>query len=177
MEEAYPGDDIIPDAVMVYDQMRTMKAPPSDIFPWLQQIGKGRGGWYLPSYVERFLPSSWQASRRIEEQWQTLAKGDRIADYGVGQDDYFDVVEVEPPNVIVFRSERYGCSFSWALLLHDRSSDAAPATTVHLRFRGNIQATGLKRRLIVLGGGWLDYLSTMPMLAGIAERVEKPHSA
>ena len=40
----YPGDNVIPDAVMVYDQTRVVNAQPSDIWPWIMQVGKGRGG-------------------------------------------------------------------------------------------------------------------------------------
>ena len=45
-------------------------------------------------------------------------------------------------------------------------------TLLHLRFRGKIAATGLKRRLLVWGGGILDHLTTAPMLSGLAERAE-----
>lgn len=40
----YPGDHVIPDAVMIYDQTKLISAPPSDVWPWVQQVGKGRGG-------------------------------------------------------------------------------------------------------------------------------------
>lgn len=43
----YPGDMVIPDAVMVYDQTRLVQAPPEAVWPWILQVGKGRGGWYV----------------------------------------------------------------------------------------------------------------------------------
>ena len=53
------------------------------------------------------------------------------------------------------------------------TKDANPThTLLHLRFRGKIAATGLKRRLLVWGGGVLDHITTAPMLAGLAERAE-----
>ena len=30
----YPGDTIIPDAVMIYDNTRLINAAPSDVWPW-----------------------------------------------------------------------------------------------------------------------------------------------
>lgn len=30
----YPGDTIIPDAVMIYDNTRMISAAPSDVWPW-----------------------------------------------------------------------------------------------------------------------------------------------
>ena len=40
----YTGDDVIPDAAMIYDQTKLIHASPSDVWPWVQQVGKGRGG-------------------------------------------------------------------------------------------------------------------------------------
>ncbi len=40
----YPGDNVIPDAVMVYDQTQLINARPVDVWPWILQVGKGRGG-------------------------------------------------------------------------------------------------------------------------------------
>ncbi len=45
-------------------------------------------------------------------------------------------------------------------------------TLLHLRFRGKIAATGLKRKALVWGGGVLDHVTTYPMLAGLRERAE-----
>lgn len=94
-------------------------------------------------------------------------------DYGFSADDYFIVSEVQPEKALVYKSDRYGGSFSWSLILHDLSERDRSATLVHLRFRGKIATTGLKRRLLVWGGGVLDHLRTAPMLAGLAERAEQ----
>lgn len=171
----YPGDDIIPNAEMVYNQYRTMRATADEIFPWIVQLGKRRGGWYLPTRFERLLPVSWRACRSIDPAFQQLAVGDRVPDYG-SKSDYFDVVSIDPPRALVYESERYGTRFSWAIVLHEceePSSNDGPMTVVHLRFRGGMSSKGIKRKLIVRGGGILDYLTTAPMLAGLAERVER----
>ncbi|PIA95809.1 hypothetical protein CB0940_10180 [Cercospora beticola] len=176
-EDLFPGDNIIPDAAMVYDQKRTIRAPAEVIFPWLLQIGKNRGGWYLPQPAEKVLPLSWRPSRTIESKWQRLIPGERLPDYGLGNNDYLVVERVEEPHTIVFRSRRYGCDFTWALLLrelHDPEADSEEAATVvHLRFRGQIKAEGFRRRVVVKSGQVLEKLSTAPLLAGLAERCEQ----
>ncbi|RSM08935.1 hypothetical protein CEP52_004398 [Fusarium oligoseptatum] len=171
-QAAYPGDDMIPDAEMVYNQTRTIKASAADIFPWILQLGKGRGGWYLISRWERMLPKSWIASRLINPAFQQLKTGDRVPDYGT-KDDYFDVVSIDPPRSLVYESLRFGTKFTWAILLHETESATGVSTVVHLRFRGKIASTGLKLRVIVWVGGILDHITTAPMLAGLAERVER----
>ncbi|RVX71267.1 hypothetical protein B0A52_04841 [Exophiala mesophila] len=182
--DSFAGDEIISDAAMVYDHKILIRATPHNIFPWIVQLGKGRGGWYMPAILEQFLPRGWPASRSIQPRWQTLAVGDRVPDYGFSADDYFDVVSLEPPKCLVYKSERYGTVFTWALLLHEAPADTSGRglgqqsrveTTVHLRFRGRIQSTGWRRKIIVWAGGWMDYLTTAPMLRGLKERVEKPH--
>ncbi|KAF2487574.1 hypothetical protein BDY17DRAFT_320106 [Neohortaea acidophila] len=169
----YPGDGIIPDAVMVYDQTKLVNAAPADVWPWVLQVGKGRAGWYTPQSWERYLPRRFHASRSINPEWQQLKPGDQVDDYGFSVDDYFIVSEVQPGRALVYKSDRYGASFSWSLVLHDASEGSTPATLLHLRFRGKIAATGVKRRVIVWGGGVLDRFTTAPMLAGLAERAEK----
>ncbi|RSL58234.1 hypothetical protein CEP54_007888 [Fusarium duplospermum] len=173
-QAAYPGDDMIPEAEMVYNQTRTISAPAADIFPWILQLGKGRGGWYLTSRWERMLPKPWIASRLINPTFQKLKPGDRVPDYGT-KDDYFDVVSIESPRSLVYKSLRFGTKFTWAILLHETESEIGVSTVVHLRFRGKIASTGLKRRVIVWAGGVLDHITTTPMLAGLAERVERQH--
>ena len=80
---------------------------------------------------------------------------------------------LEPPNAIVFQTVRFGLPFTWALMVRDEGDGVS---IVHLRFRGELQATGIKRRFFVFLGGVMDYIFTAPMLAGLAERVERKKS-
>ncbi len=110
----YPGDDVIEDAVMVYDHTRFINASPDSVWPWVLQVGKGRGGWYTPSSWERLLPRSCLSSKTINPQWQTLRVGDRVDDYGFGPDDCFIVAAIQPNRALVYKSDRYGAHFSWS---------------------------------------------------------------
>ncbi|EME80777.1 uncharacterized protein MYCFIDRAFT_61870 [Pseudocercospora fijiensis CIRAD86] len=173
-QQQYPGDDILPDAQIIHDQKRTIKAPASEIFPWLRQLGKGRGGWYLPSKFEKILPPNLRASRVIDERWQGMVEGDKIPDYGFSKHDYFLVKKVEINRSIVFLSSRGGFVYTWALLLQElNGSDPEPETLVHLRLRGRVQATGWKQKALVKGGEVLDAAAAAPLLSGIADRCEK----
>ena len=183
---------------MVYNQSRLIHAPIHLVWPWILQLGKGRGGWYLTERLEWWMPipRSWYASREIREEWQGLKVGDRVEDYGFDKEgDWFDVVEINAgkgnrraegemggegerergQRWLVYRSDRMGTSFTWALILTDvtQSADSRPQTMLHLRFRGNLASTGVKRWLILKGGGFMDWISTAPMMAGLAERAER----
>ncbi len=39
-----PGDELLPDAGLVTTRAVTVDAPPEAIWPWLVQMGSGRGG-------------------------------------------------------------------------------------------------------------------------------------
>lgn len=177
MSSPYPGDDLIPDAAMVYDRKRIIHAEPQRVFPWLVQLGAGRGGWYLTTFWERFLPKSWRPSRTIHPAWQALQPGDRVEDYkmGMGDGEFFNVASIDPPTALVYVTQRLGTVFTWTLMCHP-AVGGTDTTEVHLRFRGRIHRTGWQRKAIVVGGDWVDWIFTEPMLRGLAERCEKPHS-
>ena len=160
-----PGDDLIPNAAPVFERTHLIPATPESIWPWIVQLGKGRAGWYLPRSVERWLPYRWRASRSIVPELQHLAPGDVVADYG-GRKEFLEVVATEPPRVLVYRSKRFGTSFTWALMLHPRGD----TTVVHLRFRGGLRSRGIRRWLIIRVGDLFDWWTTALMLRGLAER-------
>jgi hypothetical protein len=164
-----PGDEIVPGANMVFDHRTVIGAPPDAVWPWLVQLGKRRAGWYLPSSVERLLPSSRRASVVIEARHQGLVVGDRIPDYG-GRDEYLEVVLLDPPRALVYRSERRGRPFSWALLLTQVGADRCE---LRLRFRGRILSRGPLRWAIVAIGGFFDWSTGWLMVRGLNERVSQ----
>ena len=101
------GDDLVPPADVVMDRAFTLDAPPDIVWPWLVQLGKQRAGWYLPRRVERFVPPSRRAIRRVGPAWQALEVGDVIPDYG-GREATFEVAIIDAPNVPSSTSRRGG---------------------------------------------------------------------
>jgi hypothetical protein len=160
-----PGDDVVPVADVVMDRGFDTPAPPAEVWPWLVQLGKGRAGWYLPRTVERVVPPRRRAARAVLPQWQGLAVGVRIPDYG-GREEYFEVVEVEPPHHLVYRSERGRMQVSWAITLRP----APPGTRVHLRLRlAPVRRPWLAESL----GELVDVLTVAGMAAGLRERLRE----
>jgi hypothetical protein len=108
--------------------------------------------------------------RRVDARWQTLSVGDCIPDYG-GRGAELEVASINEPHELVYRSERHGAAFSWALIL----TPISPACTrVHLRFRGAINSTGWRYHAIVRGGDLFDWATAELMLRGLRERVAAP---
>lgn len=187
----FVGDDILADADTVYDQRKTINAAPEDVWPWLVQWGKGRGGWYVPSKFEKVLPEKYRSAPTINPAWQALKVGDSVPDYGLGGkkdkkgggDDYhLEVAIVENQRALVYKGERLGQAFTWALLLETPGGAPAPVsgsgasateTVVHLRFRGKSLQSGWKAKVALQVGKVADGMMASAMFPGIVDRVEQ----
>lgn len=172
-----PGDDVLPGAGLVMDRLLDLAGPPADVWPWLEQLGKDRAGWYMSRRVERFIPPSRRAARGIDPQWLGLATGDRIPDWGPG-DPCFEVIAIEEPDHLVYWSERprrprrgavrppVRCT--WALVLAERS----PMTSLlHLRLRLDLGHP--PGPVSTYGGGGMDRLTVRLLGHGLNERLRE----
>lgn len=164
--EARPGDDIVAAADVVMDRAFTVPGRPDDVWPWLEQLGKTRGGWYLTRGIERFVPRSRRALRRIDPAFQALVPGDSIPDYG-GRHETFEVARIERPNVVVYTSKRGRISLTWSIVL--RPASTGGATRILLRLR---MAPVKRVWLAKSAGELLDLLTIAGMAAGLRERLE-----
>ncbi|MCW2738095.1 hypothetical protein [Nocardioides sp.] len=160
---ALPGDDMVR-ADVVMDRGFDLPAPPDAVWPWLVQLGKRRAGWYLPRTVERFVPSSRRALRRIEPRLLEHPLGDVIPDWG-GAEATFTVAAVEAPSLLLYTSRRGRTDLTWCLHLTPAPSNG---TRVHLRLRlGPVR----HRRVAASLGGLFDAATIIGLAAGLRERV------
>lgn len=85
--EPLPGDDLVP-ARWQTTRGITIAAPPSEVWPWLVQMGHGRGGWYSYDWLERQVGAGDFAeggsAKRVIPELQSLAVGDIVALSAVG---------------------------------------------------------------------------------------------
>ncbi len=160
---ALAGDSVVRPADVVMDRAMTLPASPEAVWPWLVQLGKGRGGWYLPYALERALPHRHRAVRFIDHRWQGLQVGDVIPDYG-GADATFEVLELRAPHHIVFGSRRGRINVSWAIVL----TPAADGSRVQFRLRlGGVKRIWLARSV----GDLFDRLTIAGLAGGLRERL------
>ena len=71
-----PGDELLPDAGLVSTRAVSIAAPPGAVWPWLVQIGSGRGGAYTYDRIENLFGLDMHSADRILPQFQDLAAGD-----------------------------------------------------------------------------------------------------
>ena len=48
-----PGDELVPDPMWAATRAITIDAPAAEVWPWVEQLGYGRGGWYGWNPLER----------------------------------------------------------------------------------------------------------------------------
>jgi hypothetical protein len=109
-----PGDEFIAHPMVEWTRGVTVDAAPERVWPWLAQMGYGRGGWYTPQWVDLFA-NRWvfgvkhpfpASAGRLLPQYQHVAVGDLICD-GPGYASYFRVLRVDPQHAVVYRSIRH----------------------------------------------------------------------
>ena len=69
-----PGDDLIPDAASTTRAI-SIAAPPEQVWPWLVQLGYGRGGWYSYDWIDN---DGQPSADHILPELQQLQVGDQI---------------------------------------------------------------------------------------------------
>jgi hypothetical protein len=116
-EEAFgslPGDEVIPHPMVEWTRGATVHTTPERVWPWLVQMGYGRGGWYTPEWVDLFA-NRWvfaakerfpRSAGRLLPEYQHIAVGDLICD-GPDYASYFRVLRVDPCKALVYRSIRH----------------------------------------------------------------------
>ena len=52
-----PGDELLAHPMVEWTRGVTVHAGPERVWPWLAQMGYGRGGWYTPQWVDLFAGS------------------------------------------------------------------------------------------------------------------------
>lgn len=159
------GDDLLPDAGLVTTRAVTIDAPPDAIWPWLVQMGSGRGGAYTYDWVENLFGLKMHSASEILPRFQDLKIGDRMP---MGQGKFMTVEELDPQAALVVRSEDLNWVWSFTLVPHDDG-------TTRLISRNRIAtmamppAVQLLYRFVMEPG---SLLMERRMLLGIKDRAE-----
>ncbi|WP_083981113.1 SRPBCC family protein [Actinomadura chibensis] len=97
----YPGDDLVADPTGRSTMAVSLPAPPEKVWPWLVQMGCGRGGWYSWDLLDH---GGRPSADRILPEWQGTAVGDRLPTVPGGAS-YFLVEMLDPPRTLVLRAD------------------------------------------------------------------------
>src|SRR5664279_4600727 len=110
-QSAMPGDDIVARADTVMTRSATLPAPPQAVWPWLVQMGVGRGGFYGYDWLENTFGDRVSNATDIHDEWQDLRSGGQMSPMPGQQ---WAVPILRPNHTLVIGST----SWSWSLTLN-----------------------------------------------------------
>jgi hypothetical protein len=159
-----PGDELMPLPDLVSTRAITIDAPPAAIWPWLVQMGSGRGGAYTYDWIENLFGLDMHSADQILPEFQHLAIGDVLPVGPNGPGLRLEVLE--PERVLAFRS--VDNNWVWQFALFPRGD----STRLVSRNRITTHTLGLPHRLayVLMEPGSL--LMERKMLLGIKRRAE-----
>ncbi|MCL1872144.1 MAG: SRPBCC family protein [Promicromonosporaceae bacterium] len=167
-DDELPGDGILPDARLVATRGVGIAAPPRVIWPWLLQLGYGRGGFYSHDRLERLAGLDIRSAERVEERWQGLAVGDEVH---LAPAVALSVAEMHPERHLVLAGVHSGpgkapapYDFTWAFVL--RPVGAGSRVLVRERYRPR----GPGGRVLAEVMQPVSFVMTAAMLRGIRQR-------
>jgi hypothetical protein len=139
-----PGDELVPEPDWSYNHAVSIGAPRAAVWPWLVQVGQGRGGFYSYDGLENLAGCQIRNVLEIRPELQQLQVGDRIVLHGrsgFGP----EVVRLEPERALVLGGppNEKGSQATWAFHLLERRNG-----TTRLLERGRgVAGQGLGEKL------------------------------
>jgi hypothetical protein len=97
-----PGDELVQDPMLTSTRAITIEATPDAIWPWLLQMGQGRGGLYSYQRLENLIGCDIHNADHIIPELQNLQVGDKI---GISPDMAFDVAAIDPQKSLLLRGD------------------------------------------------------------------------
>jgi hypothetical protein len=161
-----PGDDAVPGPSFQATRAIGIAAPPAIVWPWLVQLGYGRGGFY--QRFDAVGPDGEDAEPVAE--WQDLKVGDTVY---LTEAQPLRVAVAEPGRALVLEREVNAerpapFEFSWAFVLEPEGPTGS-RLVVRERYAWPKGRTGLMVRAI----SWIGFALSRRLLLGIRFRAER----
>jgi hypothetical protein len=166
-----PGDDLVDPVDLQATRAITVHVPAERVWPWIAQMGQGRGGLYSYDAVEELLGCDMHSAGRIVAEWQDVAAGDP---FRLHPDVALEVALVEPGRALVVRGavqmtegSAPPFEFGWAFVLDER-----PDGSTRLLIRERYRYTRPWTPLLVEPVEAVSFVMTQKMIRGIRDRAE-----
>jgi hypothetical protein len=165
------GDELVPRPQWTYDHAVSIDAPRSSVWPWLLQLGQGRGGFYTYEGLENLVGCQIHNVFEIRPELQQLRVGETIVTHGrSGFGPPVTILEPERALVLGGPPNEMGSQSTWAFHLLD-----GPGETTRLLERGRGSAGKGLAQALAFGPYLLDpigFVMSKKMLRTIKELAE-----
>lgn len=168
--EKLAGDDLIPSPIGIVNHAITIHRPPTNVWPWLAQMGAGRAGWYSYDFIDN---GGHRSAKRILPEFQGITVG-TVFPALPGARDVFVVAQYEPERSLVLSwrlpDGRY--QTTWAFVL-EQPQRGQTRLLVRGRVACGYHPYGLPQWLALIVGRPAHFIMQRKQLLGIRERAEK----
>jgi len=161
-----PGDELLPRPDTLSTRAVTIDAPPSAIWPWLVQLGTGRGGAYTYDWIENLFGLGMHSADRILPQFQQLAVGD-VLPVGPGGPG-MRVAVCDAEGTLAFRSE--DGRWVWIFGLYPTAAGTRLVSRNRISTPNASRLAGAVSRIVMEPG---SLVMERKMLLGIKKRAER----
>jgi hypothetical protein len=159
-----PGDELLAEPDIQSTRAIAIDAPPSAVWPWLVQMGSGRGGAYTYDWIENLLGLDMHSTDRVVPEWQDLKPGDVLFGTEGGPAMKAEIVDAE--RALVWRSE--DGKWVWSFVLEPDGEGTRLVSRNRIALDGSL---GGKLGMAVMEPG--SWIMERKMLRGIKERAER----
>jgi hypothetical protein len=172
---ALPGDELVPAVSITATRAISVAVPADAVWPWIAQLGQGRGGFYSYDFLENLVGCDIHSADRIVPDWQSIAVGDHVR---LHPEVSLSVAIVDPGRALVLRGgipmgtvpQPY--DFTWAFSVRTQE-DGTTRLVVRERYRYTRWWSGLLVEPVQL----VSFIMSRRMLRGIQRRAQRAVSA
>jgi hypothetical protein len=171
LQAGLPGDELMGAADLTATRAVSVRARADAVWPWIAQLGQGRGGFYSYDFLENLVGCDIRSAERVVAEWQSIAVGDVVR---LHPDVGLVVAVVEPGRALVLRGGvRIGQTpppydFTWAFVLRDQA-DGSTRLVVRERYVYSRRWACLLVEPVEL----ISFVMSRRMLRGVKEREER----
>jgi hypothetical protein len=172
VEMSLPGDEFVPNPELESTRAITIQAPAPAVWPWLTQMGQGRGGLYTYQRLENLVGCDMHNADRVIPEYQDIKVGDKVRLVPEGSDLYFTVSVIEPSMAIVLTGD--DPPTTWVFYLEPVDNNT---TRLIVRWRQGYEPTPGNFIMWRLFTDPITFVMERKMLQGIKLRAELVPSA
>ena len=172
-----PGDELLAQTDLTATRAITIRAGLEDVWPWLAQMGQGRGGLYSYDWLENLAGCQMESSDEVIDQWQDVRIGDQ---FRLHPDVALTVVVAEPPRALVVQGGISATGrvttgdpgapydFTWAFVLVPQTWDRTRLIVRERYWYRTVAARPMVELVAVV-----SFIMTERMLRGVRDRAER----
>lgn len=166
-----PGDELMANPDLIATRGITIRSPADTVWPWIAQLGQGRGGFYSYDMLENLVGCDIHSADRIVLAWQQIQVGDQVH---LHPEVALKVALVDPGHALVLRGgvpigdTPPPYDFTWAFVL-----DECPDRTTRLLVRERYGYTHWWAPLLVEPVEIISFVMSQKMLRGFRDRAER----